>query len=303
MAFTVADIPDQSGKLAVITGATGGLGYETALALAGAGATVVLTGRNAQKGADALARIRAVHPGADISYDTLDLGSLASVADFARRFSAAHDHLDILVNNAGVMAPPKRQVTADGFELQFGTNYLCHFALTAELLPLLRAAPRPRRVRCPASPPANGTIDFDDLQASAATSRSTPTGRASSPCLMFAFELQRRSDAEGWGPASMAAHPGIAATDLSPNGPGQRGGAIAAAVTFMISQFIALTGQPPRRRAAADLLPPPRPAPYPAAITVRPASWKCAARPPTRSRRARRSTAMPPAVCGRSRRN
>jgi 2-keto-3-deoxy-L-fuconate dehydrogenase len=102
MPFTVHDIPDQTGKLVVITGATGGLGYETALALAGANATIVLTGRNARKGADALARIRAIYPGADISYDTLDVGSLGSVEEFARHFSAAHDRLDILVNNAGI---------------------------------------------------------------------------------------------------------------------------------------------------------------------------------------------------------
>src|ERR1700712_4959363 len=132
MPFAVHDIPDQTGKLAVITGATGGLGYETALALAGAGATVILSGRNAKKGADALQRIRAVHPNADISYETLDLSSLASVADFANAFAARHDHLDILVNNAGVMAPPDRQLTADGFELQFETNYLSHFALVQQ---------------------------------------------------------------------------------------------------------------------------------------------------------------------------
>src|SRR5690242_19803495 len=111
MAFTVADIPNQTGKLAVITGATGGLGYETALALAGAGATVVLTGRNADKGADALARIRAAHPGADISFEMLDLGSLRSVEAFAQSFAARHDHIDILVDNAGVMMPPNRKTT------------------------------------------------------------------------------------------------------------------------------------------------------------------------------------------------
>ena len=131
--WTTNDIPDQTGKLVVITGATGGLGYETALALASKGADVVLTGRNDKKGAEALARIRAVYPAARLSYETLDLGSLKSVAAFAARFVAAHDHLDVLVNNGGVMMPPTRQTTADGFELQFGTNYLSHFALTAQL--------------------------------------------------------------------------------------------------------------------------------------------------------------------------
>src|SRR5688572_11096106 len=144
MSWSTKDIPDQSGKLALITGATGGLGYETALALARAGADLVLTGRNPEKGTDALARIRAEVPSARISYQGLDLSALANVAAFAERFTAAHDRLDILINNAGVMAPPQRELTRDGFELQFATNYLSHFALTARLLPLLIAAPAAR---------------------------------------------------------------------------------------------------------------------------------------------------------------
>jgi NAD(P)-dependent dehydrogenase (short-subunit alcohol dehydrogenase family) len=141
--WTVADIPPLGGKTAVITGATGGLGYETALALAGAGAAVVLTGRNDAKGQDAIQRIRGQFPDATISYEALDLAKLASVADFASRFAATHASLDLLINNAGVMALPKRQTTEDGFEMQFGTNYLGHYALTARLLPLLRRAISP----------------------------------------------------------------------------------------------------------------------------------------------------------------
>ena len=133
--WSTADIPPLDGKTAVITGATGGLGYETALALAGAGATVVLTGRNDLKGRNALQAIRARFPSAKVFYETLDLASLASITDFAGRFAASHAALDILVNNAGVMALPTRQTTADGFEMQFGTNYLGHYALTARLLP------------------------------------------------------------------------------------------------------------------------------------------------------------------------
>jgi NAD(P)-dependent dehydrogenase (short-subunit alcohol dehydrogenase family) len=136
--WATADIPPLNGKTAVITGATGGLGYETALALSGAGASVVLTGRNEAKGRHALQTIRSQFPKAEIAYENLDLANLASVADFATRYAAAHASLDLLVNNAGVMALPRRQTTSDGFEMQFGTNYLGHYALTAHLLPLLR---------------------------------------------------------------------------------------------------------------------------------------------------------------------
>ena len=162
--WTTRDMASQQGRLAVITGATGGLGYETALALAGAGARVVLTGRNPTKGATALQNIRALHPDADIRYDALDLASLASIQDFAERFKRKHGALDILVNNGGVMAPPTRQLTADGFELQFGTNYLSHFALTAQLLPLLTQGRRARVVNLSSMAHRFGAaIHFDDL--------------------------------------------------------------------------------------------------------------------------------------------
>src|ERR1700688_1483033 len=140
--WTTADTPPLDGKTAVITGATGGLGYETALALAAAGAAVVLTGRNDAKGRNAIQKIRGRLPGANVVYENLDLANLASVADFAKRFSAAHASLDLLVNNAGVMALPERKLTTDGFEMQFGTNYLGHYALTAQLLPSRQSAPR-----------------------------------------------------------------------------------------------------------------------------------------------------------------
>jgi NAD(P)-dependent dehydrogenase (short-subunit alcohol dehydrogenase family) len=234
MPFTLRDIPDQSGKLAVITGATGGLGYETALALAGANATVVLTGRNAQKGADAIARIRAKYPGADISYDTLDLGSLASAADFARRFAATHDRLDILVNNAGIMMLPSREVTSDGYERQFETNYLGHFALTAHLLPLLTAG-RARVVSLSSLMARRGGIHFDDLQLVSGYAPDRAYAQTKLACLMFALELQRRSAAAGLGIASFGVHPGISSTELIENGMGSN--SLAARLKPMTGMF------------------------------------------------------------------
>jgi NAD(P)-dependent dehydrogenase (short-subunit alcohol dehydrogenase family) len=220
--WTSADIPPQRGRTAVITGATGGLGYETALALAGAGATVVLTGRNEAKGRRALEEIRKQFPNAKITYEDLDLAKLASVAAFVDRFAAAHTSLDLLINNAGVMALPKRQETADGFEMQFGTNYLGHYALTARLLPLLRSGDHPRVVNLSSLAHRSGKIDFDDLQSKRSYSPWRAYCQSKLAMLMFAIELQRRSDAAGWGLMSSAAHPGYARTDLIPNGPGTK---------------------------------------------------------------------------------
>jgi NAD(P)-dependent dehydrogenase (short-subunit alcohol dehydrogenase family) len=221
--WTTADIPSLNGKTAVITGATGGLGYETALALAGAGADVVLTGRNDVKGRNALQGIRGQFPDANISYETLDLANLASVADFARRFAAAHASLDLLINNAGVMALPQRQATADGFEMQFGTNYLGHYALTAQLLPWLCRGNQPRVVNLSSLAHRAGAINFDDLQGARSYTPWKAYSQSKLAMLMFALELQRRSDAGGWGLMSNAAHPGYARTDLIANGPGAKG--------------------------------------------------------------------------------
>jgi NAD(P)-dependent dehydrogenase (short-subunit alcohol dehydrogenase family) len=218
--WSTADIPPLNGKTAVITGATGGLGYETALALAGAGANVVLTGRNEAKGRDALQNIRSQFPNAEIAYETLDLANLASVAEFASRYAAAHASLDLLVNNAGVMALPQRQVTSDGFEMQLGTNYLGHYALTAHLLPSLRQGDRPRVVNLSSLAHRSGAINFGDLQSAKSYSSWKAYCQSKLAMLMFALELQRRSDAAGWGLMSNAAHPGFARTDLIANGPG-----------------------------------------------------------------------------------
>lgn len=218
--WTIDDIPPLNGKLAVVTGATGGLGFETALALAGAGAEVVLTGRNEAKGRDAVGRISDRFAHAVACYETLDLASLESVEAFTRRFGAMYASLDLLINNAGVMALPTRQTTVDGFEMQLGTNYLGHYALTARLLPQLRRGKAPRVVSLSSLAHRSGRIDFDDLQSQQSYASWRAYGQSKLAMLMFALELQRRSDAGGWGLMSNAAHPGYARTELMANGPG-----------------------------------------------------------------------------------
>jgi len=234
--WTIAEMPSQAGRLAVITGATGGLGFETALALAGAGAEIVLTGRNPAKGAEALARLRAAHPGANARFGWLDVASLESVAAFAQTMLAEGRGVDLLINNAGVMALPQRQLSADGFELQFATNYLGHFALTARLLPLLRRAPAARVVNLASLAAHHGRIDLADLQAEQNYAPFRVYGMTKLAMLVFALELQRRSAAAGWGVAAIAAHPGMAATDIMRNGPASRG--VAAAVWRWVKPLI-----------------------------------------------------------------
>ncbi len=216
---TRLEISSQLGRTAAITGATGGLGYETALALAKAGSEVILTGRDDRKGRSAIEKISREVAGAKVSYQHLDLASLASVADFAQRMHARLS-LDLLISNAGVMALPRRQTTADGFEMQFGTNYLGHFALTARLMPLLRRASGPRVVSVSSLAHRTGFIDFDDLQGVRVYSPWKAYGQSKLAMLMFALELQRRSDAAGWNLTSNAAHPGFARTGLFASGPG-----------------------------------------------------------------------------------
>ena len=214
-----AEIPSQLGKTAVVTGSTGGLGYETVLALARAGADIILAGRDDRKGQSALDTISREVIGARIRYEHLDLASLASIADFAQRMQVRQS-LDLLINNAGVMALPRRQTTADGFEMQFGTNYLGHFALTARLMPLLRRSSGPRVVSVSSLAHRTGSIDFGDLQGTRLYSPWKAYGQSKLACLIFALELQRRSDAAGWNLTSDAAHPGFSRTNLFASGPG-----------------------------------------------------------------------------------
>ncbi|HEV2739936.1 MAG TPA: oxidoreductase [Candidatus Elarobacter sp.] len=218
MAWTAANIPAQRGRLAIVTG-TGGLGYETARELARAGARVILAGRDADKGAASVAKIRAGTSHADIRFEMLDLASLESVEAFGTRMR--DERVDLLVNNAGVMTPPNRKVTADGFELQFGTNFLGHFALTAHLLPQLRRGTKPRVVTLSSLGANHGKIDFDDVQSERRYRPLIAYNQSKLADLLFAFELERRSRMNGWGVTSIAAHPGLALTELIPNGTGR----------------------------------------------------------------------------------
>ena len=237
MRWTSDDIPDLTGKLAVVTGATGGLGLETALVLAGKGAEVVLAGRNPAKGADALARIRAAFPEARIRFEPVDLSRLTDVAAFADRLLETGRPIDILINNAGVMALPTRQTTADGHEMQFGTNYLSHFALTARSLPLLKAG-HARVVQLASIAHKGGRIRLDDLNYTQGYKAWPVYQQSKLAMLMFAIELQRRSDANGWGLTSVAAHPGFARTDLIANGPAQGGGSLFGGVTRLLERLV-----------------------------------------------------------------
>lgn len=221
MNFSEDDIPNLAGKTAIVTGATGGLGFEMARMLAGADARVILAGRNAKKGADALAHIRSISPNADIVFEQVDLGSLRSIADFGARMRASRKPIDILINNAGVMTPPDRKITGDGFELQFGTNHLGHFALTGQLLRLLTAAKAPRVVSISSNAASWGRIDFGSLQAEQHYRARSAYSQSKLANLLFARHLQRLSDRNGWNILSVAAHPGFARTDLISNGPGE----------------------------------------------------------------------------------
>jgi len=234
--WTTANIPSQKGQSAVVTG-TGGVGFEDALALARAGGDVIIAGRNSQKGAEAVAKIRNEVPSATVRFEQLDLASLQSVTDFARRLRSQQDSLDLLINNAGVMTPPNRLETTDGFELQFGVNYLGHFALTAHLMPMLCKGKNARVVTLSSIAARNGTIDFDDLLSKHSYKPMVAYSQSKLACLMFAFELQRRSEAGQWGVASFAAHPGIARTDLLYNSPGTwSAGTIARSLLWFLFQ-------------------------------------------------------------------
>jgi NAD(P)-dependent dehydrogenase (short-subunit alcohol dehydrogenase family) len=206
--------------VAIVTGANSGLGYETARALARKGATVIMAVRNLEKGHAAAERIEGEEPAGNIEVLHLDLADLASVQRFAEVFQEGYDQLDLLINNAGVMMVPQRQETADGFEMQFGTNHLGHFALTGRLLDLLLRTPGSRVVVVSSTAHRLGGINFEDLQAKESYSSVWAYGQSKLANLLFVYELQRRldaalaNDATGPGILVTASHPGWTSTNL-----------------------------------------------------------------------------------------
>jgi NAD(P)-dependent dehydrogenase (short-subunit alcohol dehydrogenase family) len=219
MARTALTLPDLTGTLAVVTGASDGIGQVIATRLARAGAEVVLPVRSASKGASALERLRTAVPGAIASTRVLDLSSLASVTALVERLTDEGRPIDMLINNAGVMTPPQRQTTTDGFELQFGTNHLGHAALTLGLLPLLRAASG-RVVNQTSIAARSGSIDWDDLGAERGYDAMRAYVGSKVAVALFGLELQRRSVAGGWGVTSTLSHPGVSPTNLLAAQPG-----------------------------------------------------------------------------------
>ena len=243
--WTSDDVPGQHGRLAVVTGADTGLGFETAAVLAARGASVVLAVRDIEKGKRAAARIAGTAPGADVMIQRLDLTSLDSIRAAADQLRAQHPRIDLLINNAGVMFPPK-QTTGDGFELQFGTNHLGHFALTGLLLEQMLPVPGSRVVTV--SSLAHriwARINFDDLQGERSYSRVAAYGQSKLANLMFTYELQRRLSGAGT-TIAVAAHPGLASTELARYTP-----PITAFSYALVSQNAAI-GALPTLRAATD---------------------------------------------------
>jgi NAD(P)-dependent dehydrogenase (short-subunit alcohol dehydrogenase family) len=213
MSWTANEMPDLGGKTIVVTGANSGLGLEASRAFARRRACVVLACRNVEKAEAARNDILGSAPGADVEARPLDLASLASVRAFAESFLSSNRRLDVLCNNAGVMALPRRE-TVDGFEMQFGTNHLGHFALTGLLLPLLERTPKARVVTQSSSAHRMGRIDFDDLHGRQHYWRWRAYGQSKLANLLFAYELQRRLEKKNADVISVACHPGYAATEL-----------------------------------------------------------------------------------------
>ncbi|EZH82274.1 short-chain dehydrogenase [Ectopseudomonas composti] len=221
--WQASDMPSLIGKRMLVTGGSSGMGFEDALALSRAGAQVIIAARNGQRGVESIEsieRIRAQVPDARLRFEQLDLADLSSVRSLAQRLNAEGEVLDVLINNAAIMAPPQRGVSRDGFEMQLATNFLGHFALTGLLLPSLRKSSDPRVVTLASIAVNRGSINFDDLQSQSNYNPYVAYAQSKLACLMMAFELQRRSLANDWGIRSVAAHPGVAVTELVERGPG-----------------------------------------------------------------------------------
>jgi NAD(P)-dependent dehydrogenase (short-subunit alcohol dehydrogenase family) len=251
--WTAQDVGDQHGRIAVITGASSGLGLETARVLAAHGATVVLAGRDSAKIAAAAGQLRSSLPAATVDTAELDLASLDSVRAAGADLSTRFPRLDLLINNAGVMMPPY-SLTKDGYELQFGTNHLGHFVLTGLLMNSLLAVPGSRVVTLSSNGHRAGRMNWADLQSARHYQRMAAYGRSKLANLMFTYELQRRLSAAGAKTLALAAHPGNARTELTRHMPGMVQGAMGsrfAPLTSWAVQDVAV-GALPTLRAATD---------------------------------------------------
>ena len=237
-------VPDLSGKVALVTGATSGVGLETARMLAVAGAHVILCGRSAEKGIAAIREIATEAPRGTVEFERFDMADLAEVAAGAARIGATHTRIDMLVNNAGVMMPPERRTTVDGFELQFGTNHLAHYALTGRLLPMLQAG-KARVVSVASNAARRGRMQFADLQFERGYVPWHGYAQSKLANLLFARQLQKLSDRSGWGLRCVSAHPGLASTGLIASGMGRGGFArIAEMFTSVVAQSAAAGALP-----------------------------------------------------------
>jgi NAD(P)-dependent dehydrogenase (short-subunit alcohol dehydrogenase family) len=231
--WTIESIGNLKGKIVIITGGASGIGLEAAKVLSSKGAQVIIAVRNIEKGQRALARIKADNPLAEISLMNLDLGNLASVRAFAQEFTQKYSSLDLLINNAGVMIPPY-QKTEDGFELQFGTNHLGHFALTGLLMPLLTSTPGSRVVTVSSIASRGAKIYFDNLDGSKGFSTMNFYRQSKFSNLLFGKELDSKLKQSGSNTKSIVCHPGVSATNLFMRGSGKEGGKV---MNFLVSLF------------------------------------------------------------------
>jgi NAD(P)-dependent dehydrogenase (short-subunit alcohol dehydrogenase family) len=244
--WTTANIPDQSGRIVIITGANSGIGLVAAKELAKKKATVIMAVRNPDKGAAALKEVMSEAPGANVSLMSLDLADLESVKSFAAAFHQKYDRLDLLINNAGVMYPAKRELTKQGFEIQIGTNHLGHFALTAQLLELIKNTPHARVVSQSSLAHMSGSIKLDDLNLESSYSKIQAYGQSKLANLLFTYELNRQFKAHNIDAIAIAAHPGVSKTNLMRTS------------GFVVELFTPLVAQPaemgalPILRAATD---------------------------------------------------
>lgn len=251
MSWDESHIPDQTGRVAVVTGGNGGLGYEIARALAAKGATVVMAARNQEKATEARSRIHETHPEADLEVRQLDLAKVASIEEFAGSVLADYERVDILMNNAGVMAIPERK-TADGFEMQLGTNHLGHHVLTARLLPLMVSTPGSRVVSVTSTARHFGRpVDPENPHLEGRYDRWRAYGQSKLANLHFAVGLHRRFQAAGAVTASLVAHPGLTNTDLQANTAREGGGHFWKRMAGSFGMTPA-TGALPQLRAATD---------------------------------------------------